>query len=614
MCNTHRPAYARSPRQSDPGHLIAPHVSVADPIDGLIKTIDLQTDIVVTFPIWPTPPLPNDRYQLFLNGKPVGEQGIFPDPVPEPDTELTLSIPVSDELKEDGTYTLTYGAIPFPGGTIKFSQPLTLVVDRTAPGSHQLGYMDFPSEATDGLTAAELSEMGDVLTGKIFGYTGLSKDDVIQTYWGAAPGPQVFLDGNEDGTQPILVNFSKDFLLAQGNVAVPTYYTVTDRAGNTSEPSRNVTIPLFLTEITRDLPAPIIENYDGMIDYDDAMARVEVQIPTSQIIEEGDHITLHWGSVAVGPFPVDPDDIGEPVILIVDVDFTVIEQAQNGNITLSYDVIRSGNIVGTSETLNITVNVELPVPGVMDKPTVRGASSVPSAEDNVIDENDFELDATVIINWNSGFNALETITVFWGGQEVLEQPYTITNTDVAGGRPLLLVAKNAKFKPVGTGNDIRVYYTVTSDTNPNTSTSLEQGIIVRSKDELPGGPNGADAPEFTALNEHGAIIPALAIFGAPVFIKPYVNIAAGQVITFTYDAYDKFVGGDIKLTWTHISQPLTEEQVADGYHFRVDREMLLEHCNGHTESYFQIKSDTGQGNSKRANVLVDMRTGDDCNQ
>lgn len=611
MCNPNRRPSARSPRKADAENLVKPTVPVADSIDGLIKTADLDTDVIVTFPVW-TGASFKDKYQLILNGDPVGEIGEF-DPLPPEGTLLTLSIPVSTELKEDGVYEVCHSTVGFPSGTVVLSPTTTIMVDRTAPGAHQLGYMDFPDEARDGLTAAELLAMGDKLTGRIFGYTGLTKNDTIQTYWGSIPGPSVKLSGDENGSDPIDVIFDKAFLLSLGNVAEATYYTVTDRAGNTSATSRKVTIPLFLTEVAPDLPPPIIENYNGLIDYNDAVARVEVQIPGSTVVEDGDQIILHWGSVALGPYPVDSDDLGESVILLFDVDFTTIEQAGNGIVALKYDVIRSGNVVGLSTALDITVNVELPVPGIMDKPTIRGASSTPSAEDNVIDENDFELDATVIINWNAGFNAQEKITVYWGGQEVLDTPYTITNSDVAGSRPLLLAALNTKFKPVGTGSDIRVYYTVTSDTNPNTSTSLQQGIIVRSKDELPGGPDGPDAPQFTALNENNAITDELSVFGAPVFIKPYTNIEKDQVISFTYEAYDGLVGGTLKFTWTHTSHPLTEEQTTNGYYFTVDRRVLLDHCLGHTEAYFQIQSNKGTGNSRKANVYVDLRRAGICN-
>jgi hypothetical protein len=600
----------RSPRQ-DEGLFIKPDVPVADPVDGLIKTVDLESNVIVNFPLW-IDPKPEDKYQLLLGEKEIGEPGIL-DPIPPEGTILSLEIPTGTELTTDGVYQLSYLVRATPGGGVRRSNVTQITVDRTPPGAHQLGYMEFPEEAKDGLTAVELSEMGDVLTGKIFGYTGLTGGDVIKTYWGGIAGPEVVLTGDEDEYAPIEVSFDKVFLTSLGNSAGATFYTVTDRAGNESPRSREVTIPLFLTEITPDLPPPVIDNYDGMIDYNDAKESIEVKIPSSIVITEGDEIVLHWGSQQLGPYPVDPEDLEEPIVLLFYVDFETIDRAGNGLRELKYDVIREGHVIGLSQPLEVEVNVELPVPGILEKPTVRGGSSQPNDEDNFIDINDFELDATVIIKWNSSFQASQTIDIYWGDKEVLMQPYRITNTDVAAGRPLLLTALNTKFKPVGTGTDIRIYYAVTSNGNPNISTSLEQGIIVQSKDELPGGPEGPDAPEFTALNENGAINEELAANGAPVYIKPYTNIKAGQTIVFTYEAYDELVGGEQKFVWMHTSPPITENEVINGYDILVPRERLIRHCYGHAEAFFQVQSDNGQGNSTRGSVLVDMRRGNTCN-
>ncbi len=107
-----------------------------------------------------------------------------------------------------------------------------------------------------------------------------------------------------------------------------------------------------------------------------------------------------------------------------------------------------------------------------------------------------------------------------GGQEVLEQPYTLTNSDVVAGRTLLLTALNSKFTAVGTGNDIRVYYTVKTEGNPNLSTSSEQGLIVRSKNELPGGPDGPEAPQFMSLSANGTLTFENSAQGAPFLSNP----------------------------------------------------------------------------------------------
>lgn len=597
----------RRPSQYPEPTLEAPAIPAADPVDGLIQVIDLASDILVQFPIWEHV-RENDRYQLMINEDLVGVPEVIETPPPA-GTILELKITPNIHLPTDGRYAVRYYVYNFPGDSNYLSRSSQIIVDRTPAGAHQLGYMDFPDVARDGLTAEELRNMGDVLTGSIFGYSGLEKGDTIKTYWGAVPGPEVVLDGLEDETNPIEVAFTKAFLTSLPSPAGATWYTVTDRAGNVSAESRRITIPLFLTEVTPGLPAPVVDDSDAIITYVEARAGVEVKIPGSAFLKDGDQITLYWGSEKMGPVPVDPDDLGEPFVLFFTVAFETIEAAGNGPRQLKYEVIRDGQIAGISDDLELQVNVELPVPGVLDRPTVRGGSGTPSNEDNFIDENDFELNATVIINWNTGFKASQVLTVFWGGQQVLDQPYVITNSDVVAGRPLLLTALNSKFKPVGTGNDIRVYYTVTMPGNPNTSTSLEQGIVVRSKDELPGGPDGPDAPEFTDLNENGAINPVNGAAGAPVYIKPYINIAENQVIVFTYEAYDKLVGGTRLFDWTHTSAALGNEEVINGYNFLVPRTILDRHFYGHVEASFQVRSENGQGNSKRSSVLIDMRGG-----
>ncbi|NVZ67104.1 hypothetical protein HX867_33885, partial [Pseudomonas gingeri] len=196
--------------------------------------------------------------------------------------------------------------------------------------------------------------------------------------------------------------------LARGQ-AEQVYYTITDRAGNTSQESRKTTVLLFLTEVVPNLPAPIIETHVDPIDYDKAPAGVEVRIPTSTLLEPGDQIILHWGSIETGPFPIDPDDIQNPIVLLIDIDFDSIDRAGDGPTRLTYDVIRGATpvVVGRSLPLDIIVHIERPVPGELARPIIRGRSSQPNNEDNFIDENDFELDADIIIDWNTGFDAGE---------------------------------------------------------------------------------------------------------------------------------------------------------------------------------------------------------------
>lgn len=611
MCKTRTHSTAKSPYKMRKAELELPipRVPLADPIDGLIKTDDLLDDVIVEITIWEGAKT-NDSLHLTLNGFTVGQEYTLDNPIEG--AIIELSIPVDTELTTDGVYRLRYVTSSFPGGNTAESPVVDIKVDRTAPGAHQLGYMDFPEEAKDGLTAAELEAMGDTLTGRIYGYTGLSGGDTIFTYWGSIPGPEIVLTGNENGDSPIEVPFDKDFLLSLGNNPGATYYRIKDRAGNLSAPSREVTITLFLTEVITDLSPPVVENYDGLIDYVDALSNVKVSIPSAAILQDGDEILLRWGAVPIGPYPVDEEDFSQEFVLIFDVAYATIAQAGDGVRQLRYDVLRDGHLVGVSETVDVNVKIELPVPGTLEKLTIKGGSSIPSAEDNVIDENDFELDATAILSWNDNFNAGESIQIYWSGQEVLTPPYTITNSDTAAGRPLLLIIPNSAFKPIGTGTDIRVYYTISQPDNPNQSISEERGIIVRSKDELPGGSDGLDAPQFEQLNSNGAINRENSVNGAPIYIKPFLNISAGQTIVYTYEAYSDLVSDDLSFEWTHTSAPLTSEQVIDGYRFSVPRSELMRHCYGHAEATYQVISNKGTGNSKRANAYVDLRVAGVC--
>ncbi|MEF9673812.1 hypothetical protein QNM99_23075 [Pseudomonas sp. PCH446] len=184
--------------------------------------------------------------------------------------------------------------------------------------------------------------------------------------------------------------------------------------------------------------------------------------------------------------------------------------------------------------------------------------------DNLIDENDFERDASVILAWNPGFSEGQLIQLSWGAQPMFEPPYPISASDIAAARDLNRPVPGSRFRPVGTGSDIRVRYSVSQAGNPNTSRSLEQSIIVRSREELPGGPAGPQAPLFTELNEHGAINALNGQDGAPVHIAPYLNIKPGDVIHFLYEGFDQLIGGNPKNQWPHTSEPLSEEQTRNG--------------------------------------------------
>ncbi|NVZ26580.1 addiction module component [Pseudomonas gingeri] len=573
--------------------------------DGLLPVSALDNPLPVTFKVWNNASV-DETYQLLWEGQLIGTRE-FIKPTDSPGDTLTRDVPI--ELLVEGKYQLAYRITDTISQEFVDSLPYLLEIDTTAPGHPTtLGPLDFPPQVNDGLTSEELTQLGDVLPGTVHGYSGFAIGDRIRTFWGDTEGPGGRVEEGDIEPREVIIEFSRAFLESLGDFNGPVLYTVTDRAGNRSQDSTATNVLLLLNEPVLDLPAPIIDGYVEPISHEQAQAGIEVWIPTSDLVEDGDQILLHWGSVALGPF--DPATIGQPIILRIDVAFETIEQAGDGDIRLGYEVRRNGHVVGYSLPLDIVVRARLPVPGDMARPIIRGAS--PEAVDNLIDENDFERDASAIIAWNPAFVEGQLIQLTWGGQPMFEPPYRITAGDVSAARDLNLAVPNNRFRPVGTGTDIRVQYTITLAGNPNTSRSPEQGIIVRSRDELPGGPNGPEAPVFTDLNEHGAINTINGQDGAPVHIAPYLNIRPGDVIHFLYEGFDQLVGGNPKNQWPYTSAPLTEEQVRDGYDLKVPRAVLDSNCYGHAEATFSVESLTGIGRSKRRSAYVDMRVSGRC--
>ncbi|WP_273825453.1 addiction module component [Pseudomonas asplenii] len=572
--------------------------------DGLLPISALNAPLRVTFPVWNNPST-SHHYQLLWNNEPIGES-LPIQPGDRPGDTLHLHVPVAALV--EGHYELAFRVTDSESEQSSDSFPRALEIDTTAPGLPSLAPLEFPPEVRDGLTSAELTDMGDVLPGIVHGYTGFAIGDRVRTFWGATEGPDALVEDDDMEPRQVIVEFPRAFLESLGDFNGPVHYSVTDRAGNLSRDSVAVNVRLLLNEPVTDLPAPIIDGYVEPIDHEQAQAGVEVTIPTSEPVQADDRILLHWGSVELGPFPLDA--FGQPIILHIDVPFESIERAGDGDIRLEYELSREGHVMGYSRPKDIVVKARLPVPGELRKPLIRGAS--PDGEDNLISPDDFERDAKAVITWNTGFIEGQELQLYWRGQAMFEPAYRITASDVSAGRDLNLTVPGERFRPLGTGTDIRVHYSIVQAGNPNTSRSAEQGIIVRNWDELPGGRPGPDAPEFTDLNEHGAINTVNGRDGAPVHIAPYLNIRQGDVIHFLYEGFDRLVGGNRKIRWPHTSNPLTEEQVRNGYDLRVPRAVLDNHCYGHAEATFSVDSITGTGHSQRQSAYVDMRVSGAC--
>ncbi|HEX8540479.1 MAG TPA: hypothetical protein VF671_02115 [Pseudomonas sp.] len=205
----------------------APSIPVAQ-ADGLIAVDDLNTDIVIYFPVWLGAHLGIDTNQLMINGVLVGE----PVTVPDEATEFSLTIPLATQLKEDGSYDIGYRATSVIGGTPNDSEVTTIRIDRTAPGAAMLAALVFPQV-----------NFGDRLIGRMPGYAGMEAGDLIQTICNGANGPY-YLIQTEDLTKPMEISFPREFLQSFESDLVNITYQITDRAGNRSILAESVDLTL----------------------------------------------------------------------------------------------------------------------------------------------------------------------------------------------------------------------------------------------------------------------------------------------------------------------------------------------------------------------------------
>jgi len=197
--------------------LDAPSIPVAQ-ADGLIAVDDLNTDIVIYFPVWLGVHLGIDTNQLMINGELVGD----PVTVPDEATEFSLTIPLATQLKEDGSYDIGYRATNTENGVSEDSEVTTIRIDRTAPGAAMLAALVFPQV-----------NFGDRLIGRMPGYAGMAADDLVQTICNGANGPSYLIETG-DLTKSMEISFAREFLQSLESDVVNITYQITDRAGNRS--------------------------------------------------------------------------------------------------------------------------------------------------------------------------------------------------------------------------------------------------------------------------------------------------------------------------------------------------------------------------------------------
>jgi len=591
-----------------------PIIPQADPVDGLLTLAALQQPIIINLVAW-AEALPGHSYQLVWNGREAGEKKYIRDE--RPGDPLTLVIPAS-LLEEEGTYAVGYIPMNEPGGQAAYSPVSPLIVDRTPPGGDLLAPLLFEAHQQP-LTEEALALAGDVLTARLPSYFDAKWGDVVRTYWGEQPGPERTLKADELGGGNIVFSFTRDFLAQLNDGEVLATYTVTDRAGNLSRVSEPALLRLQLRNLPQALLAPVVPSAtNGLLDHNDARHGVQVDIPRYGNVQPSDEVVLHWGKVTLHGQLLNDTSVLQPMILSWHVPYATVQAAGDGPVEVRYEVYRNGVLGGTSPAAQVNVFVTLPGPQdptpatlineQLAAPTVRGRSEQANREHNVLDEDDYRLDADVIVPWQTGFKAFDQIALFWGTWP-LPVMRTLDQNDIDAGADLVICLPNKLIVGEGPGRAIPLHYTVTRTDNPNTSHSSTQPVRVVNQAQLPGGECGLAGAVFVdADTTHTLRLPAVTE-GTSLWVKPYRNLSAGDLIEVSLKGYDAFIDGQlIKATEMSMSATVDEHTHLGDVLFKIPVTLLDHFTVGRIEARYRIKNDYGSAWSLKSDVYIERRS------
>ncbi len=615
-----------------------PCVAVGAFDDGLLPVDVANNDLIVEIPVDLSSPVFEDgalgTLQLMWKGARYGTpyQIVEADLV-EDAIELTLE---QSELSAEGTFELNYVGKTFPGGNELFGNPpLTIEVDRTAPGGENMPLLVFSDDIVSGGVTPDKFDGNDNLPSRVAHWRYLKlgdqlfpllKRDGVPT---VALTPVVVVDDTPGIEIP--VPFALEKLKEIGDGETEFTYYLKDRAGNQSDEATPVSLQVLLSSVPRSWPAPEIPLApppERIVGETEARRPVGVEIPADDNFQQGDLITVHWGDETV-----QAEAVGDPTsdpVMTIQVPYSVVQAAGDGPQHVVYRVVRNNIDIGVSDPV-VTVEVDLVVPGGEDpdpETPEHGnlAQAMLTADSGAVDHvaaGDFGEDAKITIA-HAGIDSTEVfeeddiVTVQWGSTTL--GPYTITNSDV--GKDYEATLTGAQMSTEGAG-DIILRYTVAREmaSKPgeyNSALSPSKTIQVISPADLPGG-GSVNTGSFPEANENNAINSDAAASGGgtPFRVSAYLNMAVGDTIVYRFIAYDGYgsAAQEVPESEETGTRTISQDDITQGYYeFLVPSAKLYlagtpgsNPGRGKAEATFTVTNDKGTANGVLVPVLIDAQ-------
>jgi hypothetical protein len=561
--------------------------------DNLLLASTRNDEIFVTAPV-PLNTDYGDTVQVILNGTLVGTPIVIDDFI---DNGEIMRIPISAEdraSQPEGVVRINYelSFLSGSGGTEQGPEGQSYITDYIPPGLPFLGQLVFSDEVKrNGVTPAALLRDGDgneYLPARVPSYKDLAPGDVVV---GLVDTRSEVVDPINVGTNDIELRFMRSFIEEQPDGSMAFSYSVSDRAGNDSQPSEPVVVQVLLRGAIPDLRAPRVPAYDDdpddakLIDENDARADdgVSVEIPANPLILAGDTVLLHWGDQDIGPVPValaDDDPvvtIGVPYAAVLS-EWAATSAGQDTAVPVNvgYDVLRGAVVAGSTQTpARVEVNLyqaggvdpdpETPGNGNLVAPTLTSSGG----SENDIPPEDAESDATITIPWQQAdgttpvFQPGDEVTVAYGQYDATTWVISdLPTDDLTVKLPFVWIVM------VGSG-DVPVSYRIErplAGGGSNTSRSPTTIVTVHGADELPGGgslPAGR-MPEAEGTypgDPDRLLIGRLEARDGTDFVIPaYLNQAAGDAVEVTMKVFRRFYANG------HAAdQPVVERDVTKSF-------------------------------------------------
>lgn len=617
--------------------------------DGTLPLDVLGEDLEVSIPLHDAPVSAADRLQLTLDGRLVGTKVAL---VPTVDpTVLTLD---KSLLTNEGTYVLDYTLFRgFGQNAQPANERQNLIVDRSPPGSDELGALRFAGKFLNGVTEGDLEGTAKNLIATV--------PDWLHEDEGDFAFPFIAL-GDPDGSEPPETDFVEypahkaevtivgdhleiqiplTTLVAVGDGYQWFTYQLEDKLGNRravfAPPVRlNVLLvaaPTGLLEV--EVPAADV---DGVINWDDATATngVQVNIPLYTTPDPEDMILLYWdgrpsGTVPVGP---EPGSGWSDPLFGLGVSYDVVNRNPTASVVVRFTVIRNG--IESTPSPDHSVDVYLSTPGdiVDPDPTTPAHENliVPlvksdSGQSNIIPPADYGKNASITVprsgaNNNAIWADGDTLTVNWAGDTTVGRP--IINTDTTD---ITLTIPHTTVIEPGPAGPVNVYYTISRPLPVGTgqfgvARSPTVSVDVQNTAELPGG--GAALPLALypeAIDDGSNFVIDQILGGDGTTVRIHVdfandNMEVDDFIDFrfvgVYDFYD-MDAPEVPNTEVTNNYQLRPEDIAAGYRdFTLTGDQLRSICETGAYTQYTLRNTAGAVRSPKAPLIVSMFTDGYC--